>query len=69
MASRYVQEMWKGKVKAGTCVEGKTLYLDMGEPVENFIERYAGALRSGLTYSGSKNIKDFQKKCEFILLK
>jgi len=68
MSSRYVQEMWRGGLKPGTCVEGKTLYLDIGEPLENFLERYSGAIRSGLTYSGSDNIKDFQKKCEFILI-
>jgi len=69
MSSRYVQEMWRGGLKPGTCVEGKTLYLDMGEPLENLLERYGGAIRSGLTYSGSNNIKDFQKKCKFILIK
>ncbi len=66
MSSRYVQDMWKGKLKPGTCVEGKVVYLKMGEPVDKFIERYSGAIRSGLTYSGARNIKDFQKKCQFI---
>jgi len=69
MASRYVQEKWRGGLNPGTCVEGKTVYLNMGEPVANLIERYSGALRSGLTYSGAKDISDFQKKCEFILIK
>jgi len=69
MASRYVQQMWRGGLKPGTCVEGKTLLLEMGEPLKDLLERYGGAIRSGLTYSGSSTIKDFQKKCDFILLK
>jgi IMP dehydrogenase len=69
MSSRYVQTKWKNGVKSGTCVEGKTVYLDIGENIEKLLERYAGALRSGLTYSGARNIIEFQNKCKFILLK
>ena len=69
MASRYVMDMWKNGVKNGTCVEGKTVYLDVGESLDKLIERYSGALRSGLTYSGARDIKEFQRKCGFVLLK
>jgi len=69
MSSRYVQTKWKNGVKSGTCVEGKTVYLDIGESVEKLLERYSGALRSGLTYSGARNIIEFQNKCKFVLLK
>ena len=68
MSSRYVQKKWKNGVKAGTCVEGKKLYLDIGESVDKLLERYAGALRSGLTYSGARNIREFQRKCKFVIL-
>ena len=68
MASRKVQEKWRGGVKAGTCTEGKTVYLDPGESCENLLERYVGALRSGITYAGGNNIKSFQDNCEFVIL-
>lgn len=67
MASRQIQEEWHGFVKNDT-PEGETRYLDMGEPVESLIKRYSGALRSGISYAGSSNIKDFQKNIDFIKL-
>ena len=68
MASRYVQNTWKGGLKPGTCPEGKVTYLDIGEPVAALIERYSGALRSGITYSGAKDIKGLQDNAEFVRL-
>jgi len=66
MASRYVQERWKGGLKPGTCPEGKIVPLDIGEPVDKLLERYAGALRSGITYAGATDIQSFQEKVTFI---
>lgn len=68
MASRYVQEKWKGGIKPGTCPEGGIRYLDIGEPVGKLLERYAGALKSGLTYAGAANLVEFQDTAEFIKL-
>lgn len=68
MASRYVQEKWKGSLKSGTCPEGGIRYLDIGESAEKLLERYSGALRSGITYCGAKNIKTLQENAEFIIL-
>lgn len=65
MASRYVQNTWKGGIKNGTCPEGNIKYLDLGESVEKLLERYAGALRSGITYSSAKNIKELQENAQF----
>jgi IMP dehydrogenase len=66
MASRYVQNKWRGGLKKGTCPEGKVIYLDIGESVSDLIERYSGALRSGITYAGGKDIKSFQDNVEFV---
>jgi len=66
MASRYVQEKWRGGLKNGTCPEGKVVHMDIGESVNNLLERYSGALRSGITYAGGKDIKSFQENVEFI---
>lgn len=69
MASRYVQEKWKGKLKEGTCPEGGVRYLDLGESLPKLLERYSGALKSGITYAGGKDIKTFQKNVEFVSFK
>lgn len=69
MASRYVQEKWKGGLKSGTCPEGGVRYLDIGESLENLLERYSGALKSGITYSGANNIESFQKNVKFVRFK
>jgi IMP dehydrogenase/GMP reductase len=69
MASRYVQEKWKGGLKAGTCPEGGVRYLDIGESIDKLLERYAGALKSGITYAGGKDIKSFQDNVEFVRFK
>lgn len=66
MASALAQEKWKGGLKSGTCAEGVVKYLDMGESVESLLERYAGALRSGITYAGGNDICSFHKKAKFI---
>jgi IMP dehydrogenase/GMP reductase len=68
MASLEAQIRWKGGLKPGTCAEGKSLQLDLGEPVAQFIERYSGALRSGITYSGATDVRSFQDKVEFVRL-
>jgi IMP dehydrogenase/GMP reductase len=66
MASRYVQNRWKGGLKEGTCPEGGIRYLDLGESLPYLLKRYSGALKSGITYSGARNIKEFQEKVEFV---
>lgn len=66
MASRYVQDQWHGGLKRGTCPEGAVKYLDLGEPARELIERYSGALRSGITYSGGRSIKDLQDNAAYI---
>lgn len=66
MASRYVQNRWRGGLKDGTCPEGGVRYLDIGESLENLVERYSGALRSGITYAGGNDIESFQNSVEFV---
>lgn len=66
MASRDVQNQWRGGLKEGTCPEGKTVYLDLGESLESLLTRYSGALRSGITYVGAKNISDARDQARFI---
>lgn len=65
MASRYVQEKWHGFVK-NDAPEGGVRYLRLGESAENLVRRYAGSLKSGISYSGAQTIKDFQNKVQFV---
>jgi len=69
MASEHVQKDWRGGLKSGTCAEGGVRYLDMNSGLSDLLEHYIGSLRSGITYAGEKNIKDFQQSVEFIELK
>jgi len=69
MASRFIQEKWKGRLKPGTCPEGKIIYLDIGENACSLLERYGGALRSGITYAGANNISSFHRNVKFLFTK
>ncbi|MBI2449663.1 IMP dehydrogenase [Candidatus Pacearchaeota archaeon] len=66
-ASRFVQENWLGTIK-NNCTEGKIEYLEIGESVDKLLQRYAGALRSGISYAGGKDIKSFQESVDFVRL-
>lgn len=66
MASRYVQNKWKGGLKDGTCPEGGVRMLSLGESLKDLVTRYTGALRSGITYAGAKDIKTFHENVEFV---
>lgn len=69
MASRAVQTEWRAGLKPGTCSEGKTVLLELGQPLVDLVERYTGALRSGITYSAANTIDSFHKNVEFIELR
>lgn len=66
MASEWTQKRWRGGLKPGTCAEGKVIHLEPAGPVASLVERYTGALRSGITYAGATDIKSFQDNVEFI---
>lgn len=68
MASEYVQNKWKGGLKPGTCAEGGVRFLEISQPIDKLIEKYSGALKSGITYSGAKDIFSFQNNVEFVLI-
>ena len=68
MASTEAQIRWRGGLKPGTCAEGGVRHLPMGQPASELIERYSGALRSGMTYAGAHDIKSFHQNVGFIRL-
>jgi IMP dehydrogenase len=69
MSSSHVQNQWKGGLKEKTCAEGKVVLLEIGEGVEALMNRYAGALRSGITYAGANDIKSFQDNVRYVRFK
>jgi IMP dehydrogenase len=64
-ASKEFQEDFYGKMKRGTVPEGVAYYTKCTGPFQNVIDEYSGALRSSFTYSGSRTIKELQRKAEF----
>ena len=48
--------------------EGREIKIKYKGPIENTIKNYLGGLRSTCTYTNSKNIKDLQDNCQFILV-
>ena len=65
-ASRDFQENYYGSVKEGTCPEGVSFYSKCTGSAQSVINELLSGLRSGLTYGGAKNIKELQRKAEFV---
>jgi len=63
MASKEAQN---GNIAEWKTDEGIQFSVPVKGPVEEVIKDLVGGLRSGLTYTGSRNIKELQKKAEFI---
>lgn len=62
MSSEEAQKTHRGGLRKGIAPEGKAITVPYtGESIE-ILERMLGGVRSGLTYSGSKNIAELQKK-------
>lgn len=66
MSSNTAQEKYDGEQKEYRASEGRTLRVPYKGPVKNTIQEIFGGLRSALTYTGSKRLKDFPKCCTFI---
>jgi IMP dehydrogenase len=71
MASERAQKNWFGKsgLKAGTCAEGKVVYLDVEYSLAELLNEYSGAMRTGFTYGSGKDIKSFQENVKFVRFK
>jgi IMP dehydrogenase len=67
-ASKEFQEDFFGKLKKGTVAEGVAFDVKCSGPVQDLINNLCGGLRSGLTYGGSKSIKELQHKAEFVIV-
>jgi IMP dehydrogenase len=63
MASREAQEEWRGKSSAP---EGIATMIPCKGSVVNIFNDLVGNIKSGLSYSGARNISELQAKAEFI---
>jgi IMP dehydrogenase len=65
MASKEAQMKWRGKASAAEGVSGSVPYIGK---LEDHLGELAGNIRSGLSYSGARTLKEFQVKAEIRLI-
>lgn len=65
-ASEDFQNDYYGALKERTVAEGIDFWAPISGTAQALIETFLGGLRSGLTYGGARNIKELQRKAEFV---
>ena len=65
-ASEDFQKEFYGGLKEKTVAEGTDFWAPVSGSAQQLIDTLLGGLRSGLTYGGARNIKELQRKAEFI---
>lgn len=65
-ASCDFQKEFYGGLKAKTVAEGIDFWLPVEKTSEELITQLLGGVRSGMTYGGARNIKELQRKAEFV---
>lgn len=65
-ASADFQNEFYGGLKAKTVAEGIDFWGAVSGPAEALIAQLLGGIRSGMTYGGARNIKELQRKAEFV---
>lgn len=65
-ASEDFQNDFYGGLKDKTVAEGIDFWAPVSGSARTLIHKLLGGLRSGLTYGGAKNIKELQRKAEFV---
>lgn len=65
-ASKEFQQDFYGGMKKGTVAEGVAFSVPCTGSAQDVIDNFCGSLRSALTYGGSKDIKELQRKAEFV---
>ena len=68
-ASADFQSDFYGGLKEKTVAEGIDFWGEVSGSADALISTLLGGLRSGLTYGGARNIKELQRKAEFIHVK
>jgi IMP dehydrogenase len=65
-ASEDFQIEYYGGLKAKTVAEGTDFWAPVTGSAQNAIDELLGGVRSGLTYNGARDIKELQRKAEFV---
>lgn len=65
-ASEDFQTDFYGGLKQKTVAEGIDFWAPVSGSAQEVIDTLLGGLRSGMTYGGAKNIKELQRKAEFV---
>lgn len=65
-ASEDFQQDFYGALKEKTVAEGIDFWAPVTGSAKQLIEQLLGGLRSGMTYGGARNIKELQRKAEFV---
>jgi IMP dehydrogenase len=65
-ASEDFQTDFYGALKEKTVAEGVDFWAPVSGSVDKLIDKLLGGLRSGMTYGGARNIKELQRKAEFV---
>ncbi|MBI5345863.1 MAG: guanosine monophosphate reductase [Chlamydiae bacterium] len=65
-ASEDFQKDYYGGLKDKTTAEGISFWGEVSGPAKDLINQLLGGIRSGMTYGGAKNIKELQRKAEFV---
>ena len=65
-ASEDFQNDFYGGLKHKTVAEGIDFWAPVSGTAMELIDKLLGGLRSGLTYGGARNIKELQRKAEFV---
>jgi len=68
MASREAQENFMGPMGDWKTAEGVATRVPYKEDQEAIIADIIGGLRSGLTYAGAANIRELQRKLDYVLI-
>ena len=67
MASREVQEHYRGQMPLWKTAEGVSTEVAYREDEEEIMADIIGGLRSGLTYAGAASIRELQRKLDFVV--
>jgi IMP dehydrogenase len=67
-ASEDFQNDFYGGLKEKTVAEGVDFWAEVHETAQQLIDRLLGGIRSGMTYGGARNIKELQRKAEFVIV-
>lgn len=65
-ASEDFQNDFYGAMKEKTVAEGVDFWAPVSGTAQQLIDQILGGVRSGMTYGGARNIKELQRKAEFV---